>query len=88
MEKKVHFKKVMQKDGELYADGLPYKKGEIINVVLLNESNKETNNKKYLTANDLLNSNLIGLWKNRKDITNSKNFARKLRNKSQRRYNQ
>jgi uncharacterized membrane-anchored protein len=41
--------------------------------------------KKVLTARQLLNSNLIGLWENRIDITDSLDYARQLREKAQRR---
>ena len=42
---------------------------------------------KPLTAGDLLRSPLFGLWKDREDIENSLEFARKLRTEAeQRRY--
>ncbi len=39
----------------------------------------------YMTANDLLNSGLVGLWKDRDDIGDSVEFARKLREEAQNR---
>ena len=41
--------------------------------------------KKVLTASELLHSNLIGLWENRDDITDNLEYARQLREKAQRR---
>jgi hypothetical protein len=38
-----------------------------------------------LTARQLLNSGLIGLWKDRQDITDSASYARQLREQAQRR---
>jgi len=38
-----------------------------------------------LTARKLLNSGLIGIWKDRTDITDSSKFARKLREQAQKR---
>ncbi len=39
----------------------------------------------YLTAGNLLHSNLIGLWEDRKNIYDSASFARQLREEAQRR---
>ncbi|BAZ87135.1 hypothetical protein NIES806_33530 [Dolichospermum compactum NIES-806] len=41
--------------------------------------------KKVLTAHELLDSSLIGLWEERDDITDSLAYARQLREQSQRR---
>lgn len=41
--------------------------------------------KKRLNARELLASNLIGLWKDRLDISDSAQYARQLRNQAQRR---
>jgi hypothetical protein len=38
---------------------------------------------KLMTAKDLLNSGLVGMWAQRRDIHNSLQFARKLRAQSQ-----
>ena len=38
-----------------------------------------------LTARNILNSKLIGIWKNRRDIKNSISFARRLRDLAQNR---
>jgi len=41
--------------------------------------------KPYMKASDLLNSELIGLWKDRNDIKDSSLYARYLREKAQKR---
>ena len=41
--------------------------------------------KPVMTARDLLNSGLVGIWKNRKDIGDSRAFAAELRKRVQRR---
>jgi hypothetical protein len=42
--------------------------------------------KASFTARELLESKLVGLWADRKDIKDSAKFARKLREKAQNRY--
>jgi len=42
--------------------------------------------RKCLTAGDLLSSPLFGLWKDREDIGDSLEFARKLRTEAEHRY--
>ncbi len=39
--------------------------------------------KKEMTAEDLLNSDLIGMWEDRSDIGDSREFARRLREQAQ-----
>ena len=41
--------------------------------------------KPYLTANQLLHSELVGLWKDRDDIEDSADYARQLREQAQKR---
>lgn len=74
---------VIERDGEITLTGLPYKRGDHIGLTLLSGKNKDDN--KRLTARDLLNSPLVGLWKDREDIGDSLEFARKLRDTAQRR---
>jgi len=40
---------------------------------------------KKLTARALLNSGIVGMWKDRKDIKDSAQYARKLRERGQKR---
>lgn len=44
-----------------------------------------TGEKRAMTAADLLNSDLVGLWADRADIGDSREFARRLREQAQRR---
>jgi hypothetical protein len=72
---------VIKKDGEITMTGLPYKKGQRVEMILLAPSRP----KRALSARELRHSALIGLWKNRTDIQDNVTFARQLRNHAQRR---
>lgn len=77
--KAIHLQAVVDTDGEVVVRGLPYHKGDEIEVVLL-----RTTNKKRLTAQQLRNSSLIGLWAKR-NIKDSAAYARQLREQAQQR---
>jgi hypothetical protein len=73
---------IVKKDGEITLTGLPCKKDEQVEVILLTPS--ATNQvQRPLTARELRRSGLIGLWKNRKDIQDSAAYARQLRAQNQ-----
>ena len=74
--------KIVEKDGELYLTGLPCKKGQRVETIVLVETKKKLD-KPWLTAHQLLNSGLIGLWKDRTDISDSLNYARYLRKEAE-----
>lgn len=78
----IHLQKALKKDGEILVTGLPCKKGEQVEMILLLD---RTSKKPRLTACNLLESNLIGLWKNRKNVKDSPSLARQLREQSQKR---
>jgi len=80
----IHVSAVMDKDGELSvnAKGLPFKKGEQVEITIKGMTPYDYPNS---TAEHLLKSKLVGLWKHRTDIGNSAEFARKLRQKAGRR---
>lgn len=80
----IRLHKIVEKDGQILVTGLPCKKGDSVDIILWLESAPKAK-RPYLTARALLNSGLIGLWKNRRDIKDSANFARKIREKAQRR---
>jgi hypothetical protein len=82
----IRVQKVIEKDGEVSVTGLPFKKGQRVEMILLSESS-ETLKRPALTARDLLQSGLIGLWKDREDIKDSASYARALREAAQRRDN-
>ena len=74
---------VVEQDGELIIRDLPYKKGDRVQVIVLGEEHSAEH--KGMTAAELIQSPLIGLWADRTDIVDSSKFARALREKSQRR---
>jgi hypothetical protein len=74
---------VIERDGEIILTGLPYKRGDRVELTLLSGQTKKRG--KLLTARDLLDSPLVGLWKDRPDIGDSLEFARKLREDAQKR---
>ncbi len=75
---------VIKKDGELLMKGLPYKKGDHIELILLSPP-ATPSKRRPLTARALRRSGLIGLWKDRADIQDSAAFARQLREQAQHR---
>jgi hypothetical protein len=80
----IRLHKIVEKDGEISLTGLPYRRGQCVEVIVLPESSV-TSTKRYLTASRLLCSELIGVWKDRKDIGDSADYARQLREQAQRR---
>jgi len=81
--KAIHLYREIEKDGEISVTGLPFKKGQHVEVILVPEP--KTKIKPRLTAHQLLNSELVGLWKDRADIGDSAIYARQLREEAQRR---
>lgn len=80
----LRFQQTIQKNGEIHLAHLPVVRGQQVELLLL--FSPKTNRKKRLTARQLLNSGLIGLWKDRADITDSVVYARQLREQAQRRH--
>lgn len=76
--------RIVEKDGEIYLTGLPCKKGQRVETIVLIET-KEESNKPLLTARHLLNSGIVGLWKDRTDIGESTTYARDLRKQAEHR---
>lgn len=79
----LHLQQTIQKNGELHIHNLPIHQGQQVEVVLLFTPTTAT--KKRLTARQLLDSGLMGLWKDRTDIQDSAEYARQLRERAQRR---
>jgi hypothetical protein len=75
---------VIDKDGEISINGLPFKKGDRVTMTI----RREALNKRRipLTGKRLLESGLVGMWEDRTDIGDSTEFARMLREKAQRRW--
>lgn len=78
----VRLRKTVEKDGEIVLTGLPVKKGQEVDITVEAETGKH---RRQMTARDLLNSGLVGMWADREDIGDSSEFARKLREKAQKR---
>ncbi|MEW6679997.1 MAG: hypothetical protein AB1297_03095 [bacterium] len=80
----IRLNKVIERDGEIFVRGLPCKKGEYVEMILLVEPSAMAKHPP-VTARQILHSELIGLWKDRKDIEDSSAYARQLREQAQRR---
>ena len=78
----VRVQQVVAKDGEVLVRGIPYKKGQVVEIIVLPQPLKTT---PRLTVRQLRQSGLIGLWKDRDDIRDSVAYARRLREQAQRR---
>ena len=72
---------VLGRDGELNVRGLPYKKGQRVEIIVLPQPIKRT--RPRLTVGQFRQSGLIGVWKDRHDIQDSSAYARKLREQAQ-----
>ena len=72
---------IVQKGGEISLTGLPFNEGQSVEIIVLAETAPD---KPLLTARALLDSGLVGMWKDRTDMGDSADFARQLREKFQR----
>lgn len=80
----VQVKQVLTKDGEMLLTGLPYKKGQSVEVILLAQSEVPVQ-RKVLTVRELRRSGLVGMWRERTDISDSSIYARELRQQAEQR---
>ena len=80
----IRLHKVVDRDGELVVKRLPYKIGQHVELILLIE-HPATAQQPHMTAQQFLNSELIGLWKDREGIEDSSIHARQLREQAQKR---
>ena len=78
----IRVQQTVRKNGELTIRNVPVQKGQQVEVLLLFTP---PSTRPRLTAKQLLNSELIGLWRNRTDIADSLEYARQLREQAQRR---
>ena len=74
--------KILEKDGDISIQGLPFKRGQVLEIIFLTNDGTPDDHEP-LTGKKLLESGLIGLWKDREDITDSAVFARELREEAQ-----
>ncbi len=80
----VQVRQVLSKDGEVLITGLPYKKGQTVEVIVFPEPTA-LRPRSPLTVGHLRRSGLIGMWQDRSDIQDSSVYARQLREQAQRR---
>lgn len=78
----IRIQQVMSRDGEVVITGLPYRKGQFVEIILLPQPVKT---RPRLTVRQFRELGLIGLWKDRDDIQDSSVYARQLREEAQRR---
>ena len=70
------------KDGEIIVKGLPFKRGQTVEVIVFPQHSDKAK-RKALTVGQLRKSGIIGLWKDRQDIQDGANYARELRERAQ-----
>ena len=80
----IRVQQIVAEDGKVLITGLPYKKGQFVEIILLPQPLK-TVSRSRLTVRQLRQSGLIGLWKDRDDIGDSVTYARQLREQAQQR---
>ena len=81
----IRLHQVVEKDGEILLTGLPFRKGQLVEMIVLPDA-PAPQERPPLTVRALMESGLIGMWKDRDDIGDSAEFARKLREQAQRRW--
>jgi hypothetical protein len=79
----LRIEQIFEKDGEIEVTGLPFKKGQYIEIILIPKPTKKK--RPRLTVGQFRQSGLIGIWKDRDDIQNSSLYARQLRDQAQQR---
>ena len=65
---------VVGKDGEIVVTGLPFKRGQAVEILVFPQGPPKTTSRR-LTAGQLRKSGLIGLWKDRDDISDGAGYA-------------
>lgn len=80
----VRREEVIVKDGQIRLTGLPYKRGDWVEVIVLPRV-REVETRPRLTVGQLRRSGVIGLWRDRPDIEDSSAYARQLRKQAQQR---
>ena len=75
----IRLHKKIDKNGMVSISGLPYNSGDNVEIIVLRDES-EMQKPKHLS---LLDTGIIGMWKDRTDIGDSPAFARQLRDKAQ-----
>ena len=74
----VQVQQVMARDGEILITGLPYKRGQAVEVIIFLTPTLPQPRAR-LTVGQLRRSGLIGMWQDREGIGDSSVYARQLR---------
>jgi hypothetical protein len=80
----IRVEQVVTEDGKVVITGLPYEKGQVLEVIMFPQPKSPTS-RGCLTVRQLRQSGIIGLWKDRTDIEDSSVYARQLRERAQKR---
>lgn len=80
----VRVQQIVAKDGEVLVRGIPWKRGQAVEIIVLSQPLK-TDSPSRLTVRQFRQSGLIGMWKDRDDIGDSASYARSLREQGQKR---
>ena len=75
----IRLHKKVDKNGMVSIAGLPYHKGDNVEIIVLRDESEMQKPK----HRSLLDTGIIGMWKDRTDIGNSSAFARQLREQAQ-----
>jgi len=75
----IRIQQVITEDGEVRLSGLPYKKGESVEIILLSQHESVA----PLTVGKFRSSGLIGVWQDREDLGDSPAYARQLREQAE-----
>ena len=78
----IQMQQIITKDGEVLVTGLPYKRGQAVEIIVLLQPATEPPRVR-LTVGHLRRSGLLGLWQDRDDIGDSSVYARQLREQAQ-----
>lgn len=79
----IHIQATIERDGEVHLSNLPVKRGQQVELSIQITSVPVDGPR--LTAQQLLASDLLGMWQDRTDIGDSITYARELREQAQRR---
>ena len=80
----IHIHTTVERDGEVYVSNLPVKRGQVVELHIY-VAHKEELDVPKMTAQQLAESDIVGMWQDRNDIVDSLSFARQLRVQAQRR---
>ncbi len=78
----IQVQQVIARDGEVLITGLPYKRGQAVEIVVFLQPTTPLPRAR-LTVGQLRRSGLIGLWEDRDDMGDSSVYARYLREQVQ-----